>query len=133
MVRAGKPIGIGVTTGTLRQMREAGLGESIDRIDFPDGRQVGRSGGFISVPKAAPHPNAAKLFANWLLSKEGQTVWVKATQENSARVDVPVGDALRYPDPKFDWFTWDKEEVDFLDKYQIPARKIVAEALGNRK
>jgi iron(III) transport system substrate-binding protein len=133
MLRAGKPIGIGVTTGTLRNMRDAGLGDSIQRIDFPDGRQVGRSGGFIAVPKSAPHPNAAKVFANWLLSRDGQTSWVKLSQENSARVDVPVADPLRYPDPKLDWFTWDNEEAEFLEKYQLPARKIVTDILGTRK
>ena len=131
MLRAGKPIGIGVTTGTLRQMREAGLGDSVERIDFPDGRQVGRSGGFIAVPRPL-RIRTPRCFTNWLLSREGQTIWVKLTKENSARSDVPVGDPLRNPDPKLDWFTWDKEEVDFLDKYQIPARKIAVEMLGSQ-
>src|SRR5207237_1132941 len=36
----------------------------------------------------APHPAAAKLFINWFLSKEGQTVWCKEIPQNSARTDV---------------------------------------------
>ena len=72
MLRSGTPIGIGVTTGTLEQMLAAGMGENIQRIDFPDGRYVGRSGGFIAIPKTAPHPNAAKVFANWIFRKKGK-------------------------------------------------------------
>jgi iron(III) transport system substrate-binding protein len=132
MLRSGKPIGIGVTVGTLKNMQEAGLGDSIQRLTFPDARNVGRSGGFIAVPKAAPHPNAARVFANWLLSREGQTAWGNISKENSARLDVPVADPSRFPDPKVEWFTWDREQADFLDKYQLPVRKLVAEILGNR-
>jgi len=40
----------------------------------------------------APHPNAAKVFANWLLSKEGQISWQKYTQTNSLRTDIPKND-----------------------------------------
>jgi iron(III) transport system substrate-binding protein len=133
MLRGGKPIGIGVTTGTLRDMRDAGLGDSIQRPDLADARNVGRSGGFVAIPKAAPHPNAARLFTNWLLSRDGQTAWVKAAQENSARLDAPVADSARFPDPQLEWFTWDREQADFLNKYQLPARQIAAEILGSRK
>lgn len=133
MVRGGKPIGIGVTTGALRQMKAAGLGAGIKRADFVDSRNEGRTGGFIAIPKTAPHPNAARVFANWLLSKEGQEAWIKHSKENSARLDVPVADPDRFPDPKLEWFAWDREESQFRTKYQLPARKIVREVLGNRK
>ena len=36
----------------------------------------------------APHPNAAKLFINWLLSKEGQQIWSAGAKQNSRRSDV---------------------------------------------
>ena len=36
----------------------------------------------------APHPNAAKVFLNWFLSKEGQTVWSRELVVNSRRRDV---------------------------------------------
>jgi ABC-type Fe3+ transport system substrate-binding protein len=36
----------------------------------------------------APHPNAAKVFLNWLLGKEGQTAFAKAMGYVSRRVDV---------------------------------------------
>jgi ABC-type Fe3+ transport system substrate-binding protein len=42
----------------------------------------------------APHPNAAKLFINWLLSREGQTNFQKTMNTTdlvmeSMRVDIP--------------------------------------------
>ncbi len=36
----------------------------------------------------APHPNAARLYVNWVLSQEGQRVWQQATGYNSRRLDV---------------------------------------------
>ena len=38
----------------------------------------------------APHPAAARLFANWILTREGQTLLAGALQTNSARADVPT-------------------------------------------
>lgn len=43
----------------------------------------------MAMVKNAPHPNAARLFANWILSAEGQTVWHKARSTAPARTDVP--------------------------------------------
>lgn len=44
---------------------------------------------------ALPHPNAAKVFVNWLLSREGQltvqreSVKHKIRSSNSLRIDIP--------------------------------------------
>jgi ABC-type Fe3+ transport system substrate-binding protein len=46
----------------------------------------------------APHPNAAKVYINWLLSKAGQTEWIK-TGDNSRRLDVPVADSATAAKP----------------------------------
>jgi ABC-type Fe3+ transport system substrate-binding protein len=48
----------------------------------------------------APHPNAAKVYINWLLSKEGQTGFARASGYISARLDVPTDHAeWRVPIP----------------------------------
>ncbi len=49
------------------------------------------SGGYghLAVMNRAPHPNAAKVFANWILSREGQTVWQTKSDNNSMRMDIP--------------------------------------------
>ncbi|MBI4287326.1 MAG: extracellular solute-binding protein [Chloroflexi bacterium] len=43
----------------------------------------------VSVLKNAPHPNAARVFANWWLSPEGQTAVNKAMGVPNVRKDVP--------------------------------------------
>ena len=49
------------------------------------------SGGAISLPNRAPHPNAAKVFINWVLSREGQIAMqsVGGGSTNSRRIDIP--------------------------------------------
>ncbi|TAJ96830.1 extracellular solute-binding protein [bacterium] len=52
------------------------------------------STGSLVLMNQAPHPNAARLFINWLLSKEGQIAYQKVTNtpinsEESMRIDVP--------------------------------------------
>jgi ABC-type Fe3+ transport system substrate-binding protein len=43
--------------------------------------------GPIAINKAAPHPNAARLFVDYCLSKEGQALLVKL-RRSSARMDI---------------------------------------------
>ncbi len=43
----------------------------------------------LTFPKNAPHPNAAKLFANWMLSKEGQEAYHKTASTTPVRGDMP--------------------------------------------
>lgn len=43
------------------------------------------------VIKDAPHPNAAKLFANWWLSKEGQDIYARVKGAPTIRKDVQAG------------------------------------------
>jgi iron(III) transport system substrate-binding protein len=42
----------------------------------------------MAVLDRAPHPNATKVFINWVLSREGQSEWQKAAKKNSLRVDI---------------------------------------------
>lgn len=48
----------------------------------------------------APHPNAAIVFINWLLSREGQSTWqrvlnrIVVSGSDSMRIDIPKDDVL---------------------------------------
>lgn len=61
---------------------------------FKEGGFVGSGGGNIMLINRAPHPNAARVFVNWLLSREGQIAFQKLveTGRNSLRVDIPKDD-----------------------------------------
>jgi iron(III) transport system substrate-binding protein len=56
-----------------------------------EGGQIAASGtGTLAVMNKAAHPNAAKLFVNWFLSKEGQIAAMTANPlDESLRQDVP--------------------------------------------
>ncbi|MBI4331010.1 MAG: extracellular solute-binding protein [Chloroflexi bacterium] len=55
----------------------------------------------LALFNKAPHPNAARVFINWFLTKEAQTIASKAFMSQSARLDVPTDhldpDAVRQP------------------------------------
>ncbi|HEY3302332.1 MAG TPA: extracellular solute-binding protein [Candidatus Binatia bacterium] len=53
-----------------------------------EGAPSSNGSGVIGIVKGPPHPNAAKLFVNWLLSKEGQELYVKVMHQTTRRLDV---------------------------------------------
>ena len=57
----------------------------------------------------APHPRAAQLFINWLLTKEGQTSYSQNVKVNSRRTDVAPADAEAVPTPGVDYVVADLE------------------------
>lgn len=89
-----------VATGSEDLITLAKKGLPIKQIFLP--KQVGliRAGGSgccISAFANAPHPNAAKLFVNWFLSKEGQTLthtMIPNIDRSSLRNDVPIGEVV---------------------------------------
>lgn len=48
------------------------------------------STGGLSLMNRAPHPDAAKVFINWLLDREGQEIWSKTSITQSARTEVDI-------------------------------------------
>ena len=53
-----------------------------------EGIYASSGSGNLVILKHAPHPNATKVFVNWLLSKEGQTIFTKAMGQPTRRFDV---------------------------------------------
>lgn len=60
-----------------------------------EGMGVTSSSGNIGLVHRAPHPNAARAYLNWFLSREGQLTLqeayakAKVTASNSLRIDIP--------------------------------------------
>ena len=44
--------------------------------------------GSLAILKNPPHPNATKIFVNWLLSKEGQELYSRTLLHGTRRLDV---------------------------------------------
>lgn len=64
----------------------------------------------VAIPKNAPHPNAAKLFLNWRLSKEGQTKMQDGFGMRSVREDMEPPQGLP-PGSKVGILILDPDEV----------------------
>jgi iron(III) transport system substrate-binding protein len=83
------PIGFGVDATQLLELQKQGVGTNVER-NRGFGNYSLASG--LSVLKNAPHPNAARVYLNWALSKEGQIAWAQnaSVDASSRRLDVPV-------------------------------------------
>jgi iron(III) transport system substrate-binding protein len=96
------PIGVGLSDSLAEQRSKQGIPLAIiDPRQLREGSDVNPAAGAIGVFNRAPHPNAAKLYVNWLLSKEGQTSFARAAGYVSSRLDVPTDHAApwRVPPP----------------------------------
>ncbi|MGH7927753.1 MAG: ABC transporter substrate-binding protein, partial [Candidatus Binatia bacterium] len=99
------------SSGVLEQLRPRGLKFEVLE-EFKDiGGHMTASFGSLGLMNRAPHPNAAVVFINWLLGKEGQLVWSRAVNAVSRRVDVPTDHLPRYsiPNPKTKYWDSDSE------------------------
>ncbi len=65
----------------------------------------------VALANRGPHPNAAKLYVNWLLSKEAGTLFSKTTGDASLRVDVPTDHLEPWVIPAPEWPITNTEEA----------------------
>ncbi len=75
---------------TATEMKKKGITtlELFDPARIQEGAYLTAGFGSLAVIDRAPHPNAAKLYLNFLLSREGQLEWSKASGYFSRRLDV---------------------------------------------
>ncbi len=78
---------IGVSYYSFRSFIDAGLPVKPLPV-FKEGTYGTSGSGNLAIIKNRPHPNATKVFVNWLLSKEGQEVWTKSLSQPTRRLDV---------------------------------------------
>jgi ABC-type Fe3+ transport system substrate-binding protein len=87
LAKAKTVLTVGLSYYTFAPFLKAGL--PIKPLpEVKEGTYTSCGSGALSVVKSAPHPNATKLFVNWLLSKEGQEVYGKAMGQATRRLDV---------------------------------------------
>lgn len=95
-----------------------------------DGVYVAPGAGCIAVPVKMAHPNAATVFINWLLTKEGQTIYSRSRGTPSMRLDVSTEGInpafIAQPDEKL--FLPTEESFEFWGKMLELAKEAVSEA-----
>lgn len=117
--------------GDVKDARAQGLPISVlDTGDWKEGALLWPM--TLVFAERAPHPNAAKVFINWLLSRDGQIAVQKEGDTNdSLRIDIPKADVMadirrrekaRYvPIWRPDWIE------------MAPVMKVVNEAMRERR
>jgi ABC-type Fe3+ transport system substrate-binding protein len=113
-------------------------------MGFPRGASIPLFAGGVTTPTAkwlrllnrAPRPSSAKVFINWLLSREGQALFQKVISvagdsRKSRRIDVPK-DHIPADEQRRDKMTYfDTDDPDTNDLN--PAMKLLDEILGVKK
>lgn len=100
--------------------------------DFKEGAALGGGSGTIGLINKAPHPNAARVAINWLLSREGQIAYQRVSKSaDSRRTDIPKDmvsadvrrvEGVRYMIP---------EKAEWMD--MEPINRFILEVLRERK
>ena len=88
-----------ICMGCKDSARAKNQGLPVDDFDtnhWKEGSSFSAGGGSLSYMNQAPHPNAAKVFINWFLSRKGQIALQKLGDvddpANSRRIDIPKDD-----------------------------------------
>jgi len=110
--------------------------DEFDAHHFKEGAALAVAFGQLALMNRAPHPNAAKVYINWLLSREGQTAFQRAVSspgdaKNSRRIDVPK-DHIPASEQRVEGGKYfDAEDPDTKDL--TPVTKLMNEIFAGKK
>lgn len=94
------------------------MGAPLKFIIPKEGLYVTHGGQAVTLLNKPLHPNAAKVFLNWIFTKEAGELWSRAANAQSSRVDVSTEflrpDQVRKPGVKY----FDSDNDEFMVKLQ---------------
>jgi len=123
------PISFGIPS--IAMVEYAARGASVAEFKRIGGPMVWTQGvGGVQMLEGAPHPNATKLYVNWLLTREVQNRIMKAVKLNSRRKDVPVVDAASAVEYEhIDQYIGGQTEA--MDPFQQKAAELLRQLMPN--
>ncbi len=122
------PIGIGVTHQYLVEYLKAGI--QLVEMNLPDiPRTLAGGFGLVNLWNKAPHPNAARVFVNWIASRDGMAVYAPLENAVPVRKDVDPTwvPADQVPQPGGSYF--DTYDPDYVVSKRQEARDFFASIL----
>jgi iron(III) transport system substrate-binding protein len=132
LARGTYAIALGAEDGKVETLRKEGAPIAILESLTDLYSEISSGFGQLAIMDNAPHPNAAKVFVNWIASKEGAEVFNRAVGTASARNDIDESHLPPEIIPKegvqyFDTYDWDftvtkKEKVRSRMKELLSAR-----------
>ncbi|MBI4334147.1 MAG: extracellular solute-binding protein [Chloroflexi bacterium] len=106
------------------------LGAPIKFVVGKEGTFASYGSGNIGVPARPAHPAATRVFINWLLSREGQTIFSRQFGLPSIRPDVPTDGFLpvylQQPGERLFWLT--EERISLMDDWLRMSKKVIEDA-----
>lgn len=122
-------INIAPGTETVEEFQRAGVPLLVSSVKG-GAVYVNAGSGSVAMLAKPAHPNTAVIFLNWFLSKEGQTIFSKAYDAPSARLDVPIShlDPELIPKPDIKYLNTDSEE--FLIKRSTYYDRLAKDIFG---
>lgn len=110
LIRGTYPIALNINSRDRERLKEEGF-PIVTVYSLPDAPGgVSASSGMVVLLNKAPHPNAARLFINWLASKEGLEAYSRAQLIATTRNDVDESFLPREQIPQ--------AGVDYFDSYE---------------
>lgn len=129
LARGTYPICFACDGGIVKGFQAEGIKilEIFELSDVPG--RLSSSGWLLAVANKAPHPNAASVFANWVVSKEALEIFTKGDPIATLRADVDESflDPRTIPRPGVKYI-WD-EEWDFVVRGRDEIRERVLKLL----
>jgi iron(III) transport system substrate-binding protein len=120
--RGAYPISLDGSGAEVRQMQREGI-PVVQLYSLPDVAGKTTAGtGYVVLMNRAPHPNAARVFLNWIGSKEGLEVYARAYGHSTTRSDIneasflppeeiPRAGVNYFDTDDFSWWLVDQEKV----------------------
>lgn len=111
VVRGGRAISLStIDEDQLTQYRNAGVKLNLENVPLSDVPTASNGALSPAVFKNSPHPNATKVFVNWLLSAKTQAYLAADQRQNSLRKGVAPGNPAFAPSPGTEYFHTQMEQ-----------------------
>jgi iron(III) transport system substrate-binding protein len=126
------PITIGLTASEYRRLTSDGLPVAYLANERETPGFLSSGSGYVGLLKNAPNPNAARLFLNWLISKDGQETYNRAYGWPSARTDLDDSWAVKetIPQPGLNYL--DTDDPNYRRDVEPPLLRQMREILARR-
>ena len=125
-------VAFGAEDGELQRLRQEGL--PVDSMHGLEDMAGSLSGGNqVALYGNAPHPNAARVFVNWMASKEGSEIYARALNMVPVRTDIDASSFMPsevIPQPGVNYF--DPYLYDFTVTTKEEARRSIREMLRSQ-
>ncbi|MDZ4247112.1 MAG: extracellular solute-binding protein, partial [Dehalococcoidia bacterium] len=136
LARGKYAVAVSIPGGALAPFFNSGA--HITHVPVKEGTYLSYDGGVVGIAAQAPHPNAAKVYVNWLLSRDGQVLAQQAAKYMSARNDIQTEDvhpqSRRVPGERYfvSANSMEKWLMEEQPKYYALAKEIFAPLMADK-